>query len=109
MKKKQSSIDWLFDRLKFIDKNAYNELYDDYETVSSMHQSEVEEAWYDGFLQEDWTWTLSGTQRVEEPAREYYEKTYGSVSVNTTTEIPGVDRNSVIPSEPQTIRENRNK
>ena len=85
MEKKQSSIDWLFDRLKSIDKNAYNELYDDYETVSSMHQSEVEEAWYDG--QEDGT--LSCTQRVEEPAREYYEKKYGSVSVNTTTEIPG--------------------
>lgn len=68
----QSSVEWLMDKLKFVDKNSYNELYEDYEQAKAMHKEEYIDAWITGHLDVRYS-----RNKLRPMAEEDYNETFG--------------------------------
>jgi hypothetical protein len=70
--KKQSSVEWLMDKLKFVDKNSYNELYEDYEQAKAMHKEEIIDAWRNGDKD-----CMYFPKEEDQFSEQYYNETFG--------------------------------
>jgi hypothetical protein len=64
-----TSLEWLMDKLKFIDKNAYNELYEYYEQAKEMQKEQIVNAHLDG---------QSLVSCKDEYGEKYYNETYNN-------------------------------
>ena len=68
--KKQTAVDFLMDKLKFIDKNAYNELYNDgYDQAKAMEKEQIVDAHLTGLIH---PLEIEASKQAEQ----YYNKTY---------------------------------
>ena len=66
MENKQTAVDWLMDKLKFINKEAYAELYNEsFEQAKQMEKWQIMDA------------VDFGTEKFGDVAEEYYNETYG--------------------------------
>lgn len=63
--KKQSSIEWLVDYIKNLEKYPYKTIQELEEQAKAMHKEEIKEAWYESLILSDY---ISGNQ--------YYNKTF---------------------------------
>lgn len=45
----QTAVEWLMDNLRLIDKNAYNELYEQYEQAKAMEKEQILKAYNESF------------------------------------------------------------
>ncbi len=64
------------DKLKFVDKNSYNELYEDYEKAKAMHKQEYIDAWMNGQNNSGY---YTGKE-LRQMAQEDYNETYNKQS-----------------------------
>ncbi len=70
MKNKQTAVDWLMDKLKFINKEAYAELYNEsFEQAKQMEKEQIKQAFKDCH-------DLGHIYGLD--TEQYYNKTYGS-------------------------------
>lgn len=64
METKQTAVEWLMEQLKFINKEAYADLYEgSFGVAKRMEKEQIAEAFNNSY------WFIDGQQ--------YYEKTYG--------------------------------
>lgn len=76
MSNKQSSVDFLEERIKLTNKEVYAELFEDIEQAKAMHKEEIENAHIEGKINGmDISHPLSLTKEI--PAEQYYNETFG--------------------------------
>jgi hypothetical protein len=75
METKQTSVEWLLDQVKFIDKEVYAELYNQsLEQAQQMHEEEIMDAYEDG---EDNAMNYHSIPNFKDiTAEQYYNQTY---------------------------------
>lgn len=82
MEKKQTAVEWLYEQIKFIDKDTYNELELKFQQAKEMEKEQIKFAQMDMFLQaceQPYGITyLFSRDNAEEWAEQYYYETYHS-------------------------------
>ncbi len=68
--KQQTAVDFLMEKLKFINKEAYGELFNDgYDEANLMHKEQIIEAHKQGNKHNGWA--------LRHEHEQYYNETYG--------------------------------
>jgi hypothetical protein len=71
MENKQTAVEWLMDKLKFINKEAYAELYNEsLEQAKQIEKEQITESHLQGLYSDI-------KMRGERQAEQYYNETYG--------------------------------
>lgn len=71
MEKKQSSIDWLEDKLNGVDTGVSHHYFNSIiQEAKAMHKQEIVDAYEDGHLM--------GSSNLENTGKQHYHETYGN-------------------------------
>jgi hypothetical protein len=63
-----TAVEWLYEQIKFIDKDTYNQLYEQYQQALEMEKQQICKAFDEGWIY--------GDGYIDKPAKEYYNETY---------------------------------
>lgn len=70
----QTAVEWLYEQIKFTNKDVYNELFEQFEQTKQMEKKQIVEAFYQGVDQESDTHGAMNLDRKD--AENYYNETF---------------------------------
>lgn len=70
----QTAVEWLYEQIKFTNKDVYNELFEQFEQAKQMEKKQIVEAFYQGVDQESDTHGAMNLDRKD--AENYYNETF---------------------------------
>lgn len=73
--KQQTAVEWLIEQLKFTDKEAYAELYENIEQAKQMEKKQIKETFAIGWVNALMN-TIDGRNEFNN-AEQYYKETFG--------------------------------
>ena len=63
-----TAVEWLYEQIKFTNKDTYNELYEQYQQALEMEKQQIKYAFHEGWVH--------GNNCIDKPSKEYYNETY---------------------------------